>query len=108
MTVGPEQVAILSGVIFAIGVFGVLSRRDAFGLLVSLAILSLASVIAFGGFAATAAGGQGASQGEVVALAVVVVCVTQSLVGAALVALLRRRRESIDVDAYDEQGTELG
>lgn len=108
MTVGPEQVAILSGVIFAIGVFGVLSRRDAFGLLVSLAILSLASVVAFGGFAATAAGGQGASQGEVVALAVVVVCVTQSLVGAALVALLRRRRESIDVDAYDEPGTELG
>ena len=37
MNVGPGPVAVLSGIVFAIGVFGLLIRRDAFGLLVSLA-----------------------------------------------------------------------
>ena len=52
MSIGPGQVAILSGIVFAIGAFGLVSRRDAFGLLTSLAVLLLASVIAFAGFTA--------------------------------------------------------
>ena len=36
-----------------------------------------------------------------VALAGVVVCVVQTLVGASLIALLHRRRETLDLDAYD-------
>jgi len=100
--IGPGQIAVLSGIVFAIGVFGLLSRRDAVGLLISLAILLLASVIAFAGFTATGGGRGGPPKGEVVALAVVMVCAIQTLLGAALVALLRRRRESLDVDAYDE------
>ncbi|MGA3183567.1 MAG: NADH-quinone oxidoreductase subunit NuoK [Candidatus Dormibacteria bacterium] len=102
MSIGPEQVALLSGIVFAIGVFGVLSRRDAFGLLVSVAILLLAPVIAFAGFTAIDGGSLGPGQGEVVALAAVVVCAALSLVGAALVALLHRRHESLDTDAYGD------
>jgi NADH:ubiquinone oxidoreductase subunit K len=37
-----------------------------------------------------------------VALAVIVVCASQSLLGAAVVALVRRRQESLDVDELDE------
>ena len=102
MSIGPEQVSLLSGIVFAIGVFGVLSRRDAFGLLVSVAILLLAPVIAFAGFTAIDGGSLGPGQGEVVALAAVVVCAALSLVGAALVALLHRRHESLDTDAYGD------
>jgi NADH-quinone oxidoreductase subunit K len=102
MSIGPEQVALLSGVVFAIGAFGVLTRRDAFGLLVSVAILLLAPVIAFAGFTAIDGGSLGPGQGEVVALVAVVVCAALTLVGAALVALLHRRHESLDTDAYGD------
>jgi NADH-quinone oxidoreductase subunit K len=102
MSIGPEQVALLSGVVFAIGAFGVLTRRDAFGLLVSVAILLLAPVIAFAGFTAIDGGSLGPGQGEVVALAAVVVCAALTLVGASLVALLHRRHESLDTDAYGD------
>ena len=101
MNVGPGPVALLSGAVFAIGVFGLACRRDAWGLLISLDVLILASVIAFAGFTATGGGRSAPPQGEVVALAAVVVCVVQTLVGASLIALLRRRRETLDVDAYD-------
>jgi len=102
MNVGPGPVAVLSGIVFAIGVFGLLIRRDAFGLLVRLAILLLAPAIAFAGFTLTGGGSGGPPQGEVVALVVVVVCAGQSLLGAAVVALVRRRQESLDVDEYGE------
>jgi NADH-quinone oxidoreductase subunit K len=94
---GPQAVAVLSGVVFAIGIFGLLSRRDALGLITSLGVLLVASVVAFAGFTATG-GGTG---GGVAALTVVVLCAVQVLVGAAVVALLHRRHESVDVDAYD-------
>jgi NADH-quinone oxidoreductase subunit K len=102
MNVGAGPVAVLSGIVFAIGVFGLVVRRDAFGLLISLAILLMASVVAFGGFTLTGGGQGGPPQGEVVALAVLVVCAGQSLLGAAVVALVRRRQESLDVDEYGE------
>jgi NADH-quinone oxidoreductase subunit K len=106
MSIGPDQVALLSGAVFAIGAFGVLSRRDAFGILVSVAILLLAPVIAFAGFTALDGGSLGPGQGEVVALAAVVVCAALTLVGAALVALLHRRHESLDTDTYGDAEVE--
>ncbi len=106
MTIGPGHVALLSGAVFAIGAFGLLSRRDAFGLLVSVAILLLAPVIAFAGFTAIDGGSLGPGQGEVVALAAVIVCAALILVGAALVALLHRRHESLDTDAYGDAEAE--
>ncbi len=104
MKVGGEAVAVLSGLIFAVGIFGLLSRRDALGVITSLAVLLVASVVAFAGFTSTG-GGTG---GGVAALAVVVLCATQILVGAAVVALLHRRHEFVDVDRYDDlqQGAE--
>ena len=108
MNVGPGPVALLSGTVLAIGLFGLITRRDAFGLLTSLAILLVASVIAFAGFTATGGGSSGPPQGEVVAVAVLVICAAQGLVGASLVALLQRRTASLDVDAYDEHDTEAG
>jgi NADH-quinone oxidoreductase subunit K len=100
MSVGPTQVAVLSGIVFAIGAFGLISRRDAFGLLISVAILLLAPVIAFAGFTSLRGGVQGPPQGEVVAVAALVACASMTVIGAALVALMRRRRESLDTDEY--------
>jgi NADH-quinone oxidoreductase subunit K len=102
MTIGPGQYAALSGIVFAIGLFGVLSRRDAFGVLAGLGLLLLAPVVALVGFAETGGGAGSPPQGEIVALVVIVVCVSQGLVGAGLVALLRRRQESLEVDDYNE------
>ena len=102
MSVGPAHYAVLSGIVFAIGLFGLVSRRDGFGLLASLAVLFLASVIAVTGFAETGGGAGSPPQGEILALTAVLVCISEGLVGAALVALLRRRQQSLDVDDYDE------
>jgi NADH-quinone oxidoreductase subunit K len=102
MNVGAGPVALLSGLVFAIGAFGLITRRDALGLLTSVGVLLLASVIAFAGFTAVDGGRGGPPQGEVVALAGVVVCAAVVLVGAALAALLQRRRESLDVDELDD------
>jgi NADH-quinone oxidoreductase subunit K len=102
MSIGPGHVAILSGIVFAIGACGLLGRADAFGMLVSVAILLMAPVVAFAGFTAIGGGSLGPPQGEVVAVAAVVVCAAETLVGAALVALLRRRRESLDTDEYSD------
>jgi NADH-quinone oxidoreductase subunit K len=102
MTIGPGHYAVLTGVVFAIGLFGLLSRRDLFGVLASLALLLLAPVIAFAGFAEIGGGAGAPAQGELVALALVVVCAAQVAVGAGLVTLLRRRRDSVDVDDLDE------
>jgi NADH-quinone oxidoreductase subunit K len=106
VTVGSQPVAVLAGIVFVIGLFGVVYRRDGFGLVVSLAILLLASVIAFAGFSAAGGGAAGPPQGEVVALGVLVIVTAESLIGAALIALLRRRRETLEVDAYDAPDAE--
>jgi NADH:ubiquinone oxidoreductase subunit K len=89
-----NQFLLLGAVLFAIGVYGVIARRN--GVLVLMSIeLILNSVninlIAFGAFHGTVAG-------QVFALFVIAIAAAEVGVGLAIVLLLYRNRQSIDLD----------
>lgn len=92
-----SQFLVLSAVLFSIGVYGVLARRN--GVLVLMSIeLILNSVninlVAFGAFHDNIAG-------EVFALFVIAVAAAEVGVGLAIVLLIYRNRRSVDLDEVD-------
>jgi NADH-quinone oxidoreductase subunit K len=93
---------ILSGLLFAIGSFGFLARRNAISMLMSIELMlngvNLA-IVAFGAFGATAAI---AAQGSVIALMVIAVAAAEATVGLAIVIAIYRNKKTPLVDEYDE------
>ena len=88
---------LLAAILFCIGVYGVLARKN--GVLVLMAVeLILNSVninlIAFGAFNHTIAG-------QVFALFVIAIAAAEVGVGLAIVLLIYRNRKSIDVTEID-------
>jgi NADH-quinone oxidoreductase subunit K len=92
---------ILSGLLFSIGVFGFLARRNAIAMLMSIELMlngvNLA-IVAFGAFgtAATAA-----ADGSIVALMVMAVAAAEATVGLAIVIAIYRNKKTPLVDEYD-------
>jgi NADH-quinone oxidoreductase subunit K len=90
---------VLSGLLFAIGMFGFLARRNAISMLMSIELMLNAvnlTIIAFGSF--NAALGAGAS---VIALLVMAVAAAEATVGLAIVIAIYRNRKTPLVDEYD-------
>lgn len=92
-----SQFLVLSAVLFSIGVYGVLARRN--GVLVLMSVeLILNSVninlVAFGAFHDNIAG-------EVFALFVIAVAAAEVGVGLAIVLMIYRNRRSVDVSEVD-------
>lgn len=101
MSVGPEAFAVLSAVIFAIGIFGVLARRNPLGVAIAIGLLFAAPVIALVGFTHAINVGPIAFGDALAAFAIVVAsCV--SCLGFALIVLLWRRTGRADVDALGD------
>ena len=93
-----NQFLLLSAVLFAIGVYGVLARRNGVLVLMSIELILNAvnlNLVAFG--ACRARGG-----GEVFALVVIAVAAAEVGVGLAMVLLLYRNRRSIDLTQIDQ------
>jgi NADH-quinone oxidoreductase subunit K len=92
---------ILSGLLFAIGSFGFLARRNAISMLMSIELMlngvNLA-IVAFGAFAGTPAA---AAQGSVIALMVMAVAAGEATVGLAIVIAIYRNKRTPLVDEYD-------
>ena len=92
---------VLSGLLFAIGTFGFLARRNAISMLMSIELMlngvNLA-IVAFGAFGASAAA---AAQGSVIALIVIAVAAAEATVGLAIVIAIYRNRQTPLVDEYD-------
>ena len=90
---------ILSGILFAIGTFGFLARRNAISMLMSIEIMLNAvnlSIIAFGAFIEGLA-----IDGSVIALMVMAVAAAEVTVGLAIVIAIFRNRRTPLVDEYD-------
>ena len=90
-----NQFLLLSAVLFSIGVYGVLARRNGVLVLMSIELILNAvniNLVAFGAFRATVGG-------EVFALFVIAVAAAEVGVGLAMVLLLYRNRRSIDLTA---------
>jgi NADH-quinone oxidoreductase subunit K len=85
---------LLAAAMFAIGLFGVLTRRNAVGILLGLELMLNAVNINLLAFARFGAG----MAGWVLALFTVAITVTEVAVGLAIVILIFRVRRTVDAD----------
>ena len=89
---------ILSGLLFTIGTFGFLAKRNAIAMLMSIELMLNAvnlAIVAFGAFVPALAG-----QGAVIALFVMAVAAAEATVGLAIVIAIYRNRRTPLVDEY--------
>jgi NADH:ubiquinone oxidoreductase subunit K len=92
-----NQFLLLAAILFSIGVYGVIVRRNGVLVLMSIELILNAvniNLIAFGA-------SNGVS-GQVFALFVIAVAAAEVGVGLAIVLLIYRNRRSIDIDQLDE------
>lgn len=90
----------LSAVLFAIGVAGVLLRRNGIAIFLSLELMLNAGNLAFVAYAMKLAATDAAVaiSGQLFVFFVIGVAAAEAAVGLALLILLHRLKESIDVD----------
>ena len=93
-----NQFLLLGAVLFSIGVYGVLARRNGVLVLMSIELILNAvniNLIAFGAHHGTVAG-------QVFALFVIAIAAAEVGVGLAIVLLIYRNRRSVDLDDMSE------
>ena len=86
----------LAAVLFAIGLFGVLTRRNVIGILMSLELMFNAANINFVAFNKYVAAD--ALVGQMFAIFIVVVAAAEAVVGLAIVLLIYRNWRGIGMD----------
>lgn len=96
------QYAVLSAVVFAIGVYGVFARRHPLAVVIGIGLLFAAPLIALAGFTRFAANVQRAPLGGALATMAIIAATSVCSLGFALVLLLWRRSGRADVDALGD------
>jgi NAD(P)H-quinone oxidoreductase subunit 4L len=99
MNVGLEHYLILSAVLFSIGLFGVLSKRNAVVIMMCLEIMLNAvniALVAFSRFVTPTL-----LTGQVFAIFIIVVAAAEAAVGLAIIMTIYRRHETIEVTRID-------
>jgi NADH-quinone oxidoreductase subunit K len=94
-----DSYLVLSGVLFAIGSFGFLARRNAISMLMSIELMLNAvnlTIIAFGAFVPSLN-----VNASVIALLVIAVAAAEATVGLAIVMAIYRNQKTPLVDEYD-------
>ncbi len=92
---------ILSGLLFAIGSFGFLARRNAISMLMSIELMLNAVNLAIVAFGVFGSGPDAPAQGAVFALMVMAVAAAEATVGLAIVIAIYRNKKTPLVDEYD-------
>ena len=90
---------VLAMLLFAIGMFGFLARRNAISMLMSIELMLNAvnlSIVAFGSFVERLA-----ETGSVIALMVMAVAAAEATVGLAIIIAIYRNKRTPLVDEYD-------
>ncbi len=88
----------VSAVLFSLGVYGVLSHRNAIGLLISVELMANAvnlNLVAFADYT-------GEVSGQVFALFAIALTVVEVVVGLAIVVLLYRSTGDVSIDGAQE------
>ena len=94
-----DSYLVLSGLLFAIGTFGFLARRNAISMLMSIELMLNAvnlTIVAFGSFIPGLK-----ADSSVIALIVMAVAAAEATVGLAIVIAIYRNRRTPLVDEYD-------
>ena len=92
-----NEFLLLAAALFAIGVYGVLARKNGVMVLMSIELILNAVNINLVAFSSL----YGAPAGAVFALFIIAVAAAEVGVGLALVLMLFRNRRSIDIDEID-------
>jgi NAD(P)H-quinone oxidoreductase subunit 4L len=101
MEVGLNHYLVLSGILFSIGLFGALSKRNAIGVLMCIEIMLNAVNIAVVAFSRYLVPDTVLLTGHVFALFVIVVAAAEAAVGLAIVITLYKNRQTVDVEKAD-------
>jgi len=99
MSVGLEHYLILSVILFSIGLYGVIVKRNAVVILMCIEIMLNAvniSLIAFSRFVVPLM-----LTGQIFAIFVIAVAAAEATVGIAIIITIYRNRESINVDDFN-------
>jgi NADH-quinone oxidoreductase subunit K len=94
MTVNPDWVVLVSAALFVLGVTGVLLRRSAIIILMSVEIMLNAANLAFITFSRM----QGTAEGQIYVFFIMTLAAAEAAVGLAIIIALFRLRETTDVD----------
>lgn len=90
----PEHYVILAAILFTLGAIGVLVRRNAIVVFMSIELMLNAANLAFVAFARM----HGNLDGQVIAFFVMVVAAAEVVVGLAIIVTLYRSRRSASID----------
>ncbi len=96
MTIGLGHYLVLGAILFGIGVFGALSRRNAIGILMALELIFNAANLTL--VAAARWHPQGELRGQLFALFVIAAAAAESVLGLALILAIYRRRGVANAD----------
>ncbi len=99
MSVGLEHYLILSGVLFAIGLYGALAKRNAIIILICIEIMLNAVNIAMVAFSRYITPVE--LTGQVFAVFIMVVAAAEAAVGLAIIIAIYRGRGTIDATEID-------
>jgi NAD(P)H-quinone oxidoreductase subunit 4L len=99
MSIGLEHYLILSSILFAIGLYGALSKRSAVVILMCIEIMLCAVNIAMVAFSRYIV--PTLLTGQVFTIFIIVVAAAEATVGLAIIMAIYRRRETIDVTKID-------
>ncbi|MDP9225203.1 MAG: NADH-quinone oxidoreductase subunit NuoK [Actinomycetota bacterium] len=94
-TVPPGYYLVLAGLMFTVGVVGVLTRRNAIVIFMFVELMLNAVNLVFVTFARL----HGSVDGQILVFFVLVVAAAEVTVGLAIILMIARRRNSADVDA---------
>lgn len=97
MTVPAGAYLVLSAVLFTMGTCGVLVRRNALVVFMSIELMLNAVNLSFVAFARQL----GSLEGQVTVFFVIVVAAVEVVVGLAIIIAIFRSRETVDVDDVD-------
>ncbi len=90
----PEYIVFFSLMLFIIGVYGVLVRRNLVFMLISIEIMLNAVAVIF----VAASSYHGASDGQIMYLLILTLAASEVAIGLSLLIHMYRRRHTLDVD----------
>lgn len=98
MTIGLHHYLVVSLLVFLCGVFTVLTRRNAIGVLMGVELILNSANINYIAFSRYGGGGY---DGQVFSIFVIMLAAAEAAIGLAIVLGIYRQFETIDVEATD-------
>jgi NAD(P)H-quinone oxidoreductase subunit 4L len=101
MSLGIEHFLILSGILFSIGLYGALAKRNAVAILMCIEIMLNAVNIAMVAFSRYLVPDVVVLTGQVFAIFIMTVAAAEAAVGLAIIITIFRNRRTVDVEEVD-------